>query len=267
MSRARNWCATINNFVDADIAALHNMPADFIIWGEEVGENGTPHLQIYFQLPSRMRLTAVRELLPRAHLEVARGSAAQNIEYCSKDGVVTSVGEPRHQGERTDLDTVRNDAAENGMRHVTRWANCQQMRVAEKFLTYNEEPRDWKPHVTWLYGPPGSGKTRRAHALTSEDRYIKSSSSKWWDGYDGQTDVIIDDFRESWCPLQELLALLDRYEHRVEFKGGTRQFLARNIVVTSPLHPGWLYRFTDENIEQLLRRIDVLMGLPRVDRS
>lgn len=261
MARARNWCATINNFSEADEATLRELPASFVIWGREVGANGTPHLQIYFQLRTRMRFSQVRGLLPRAHIEVAHGSADQNIDYCSKEGEVTSVGEVRRQGERTDLDEVRRDAAENGMRHVTRWANCQQIRVAEKFLTYNEEPRDWKPHVTWLWGPPGSGKTRRAHALTDDDRYVKSTSSKWWPGYDGHSDVIIDDFRDSWFPLQELLALLDRYEHRVEFKGGFRQFRARRIVVTCPLPPAFLYPFLHEHMGQLLRRIDAIEHL------
>jgi len=52
-----------------------------------------------------------------------------------------------------------------------------------------------------------------------------------------------------------LLELLDRYEVRVEAKGGSRQFLAKNIIVTSIFSPYEMFsQFSDA--KELLRRID-----------
>ena len=51
-----------------------------------------------------------------------------------------------------------------------------------------------------------------------------------------------------------MLALLDRYEMRIELKGGHRQFLAKLIIITSNQHPQGLYGH--ESILQLLRRIN-----------
>jgi len=47
-------------------------------------------------------------------------------------------------------------------------------------------------------------KTRKAHELAKADGgdvYIKSDSTKWFDGYDGHEIAILDDIREGWMPI------------------------------------------------------------------
>ena len=146
------------------------------------------------------------------------------------------------------------------MRHVTSFYNAQQIRVAEKFLTYNEEPRDWKCDVKVYWGGAGVGKSRRCRDEEKDaDIYTKNDGTMWWDGYDAHEVVIIDDFRPSWWKLTEMLSLLDRYEKKVQFKGGYRQFKPRRIYVTSNAHPKEWYAGCEWNaVEQLLRRIDVI---------
>jgi hypothetical protein len=85
--------------------------------------------------------------------------------------------------------------------------------------------------------------------------------TKWWDKYDNHNSVLIDDFRESRMKFTNLLNLLDRYEYRCEIKGGFRQLRSKNIIITSDRHPEDIYRKTNENINQLLRRIDVIYNL------
>lgn len=84
-------------------------------------------------------------------------------------------------------------------------------------------------------------------------------SNKWWEGYDGHDDVIIDDYRRDFCKFRVLLHLLDHYPMRVECKGGSRQFRAKRLFITSPKSPTetWAGR-TDEDLYQLTRRIDVI---------
>ena len=86
------------------------------------------------------------------------------------------------------------------------------------------------------------------------------STGKWWEGYDGQEVVIINDYRKDFCKFHELLNLLDRYPYRVECKGGSRQFTSKTIVITTPLSPEetWENR-TSEDLGQLLRRIDNIL--------
>lgn len=257
MSLFRNICFTINNWEEPDRdLLLTDGWYSYLVFGYEVGANGTPHIQGYAELSHRMRLKTLQKYLPRAHIEARRGSAKQAADYCKKDKDFEEYGEMSQQGSRNDLDIVRKTAADEGMRGVTAVYNYQQIMVAEKFLTYNEDEREWKPHVTWFHGTTGTGKSKQARERLGDDVYTKNTASKWWNGYDRHEDVIIDDFRDSWWDLTYMLALLDRYGFRVETKGGMRQMLARRIIVTSAFHPKDCYRGTGEAIQQLLRRVD-----------
>lgn len=147
------------------------------------------------------------------------------------------------------------------MRTVTAMATSfQSIRLAECYLSYNEVKRNWKPTVSWIYGPTGSGKTRMAIDKCGDDYWISGKNLRWWQGYDGHENVIIDDFRGDFCTFHELLRILDRYAYTVEVKGGSRQLLAKNIYITCPYHPKDVYS-SKEDVGQLLRRIDDIVHL------
>lgn len=265
---AIRWSWTLNNPTEAEINYIEECsrteePIQYLIYGKEIGDEGTPHLQGYLEMKSRTRMGGVKRWIgDRVHLEIARGTAVQNIEYCSKDGDTWTFGEPRVQGRRTDLDASRALAEEEGMRSVSSTCSVMQIRVAEKYLEYNETARDWLPTVRWFWGPTGTGKSRTARELCSDDTYIKNNDSKWWTGYDRHECVIIDDFRPSWWHITEMLRLLDRYECLLEVKGGHRQLVAKTIIVTSSLRPNDCYIHTGEAITQLMRRITEVRHFP-----
>ncbi|AXH74253.1 MAG: putative viral replication protein [Cressdnaviricota sp.] len=111
MSRAINWCFTTNNYNDQHILRLRSLYEDdncnYIVFGKEVGEQGTPHLQGFCCFKKRKTFNQVKALIPDSHLSVAKGSAAQNKKYCSKEGDWTEYGDiPSCQGKRTDLDEL-----------------------------------------------------------------------------------------------------------------------------------------------------------------
>ncbi|AJD07502.1 replication-associated protein [Odonata-associated circular virus-20] len=265
ISRSRAWCFTLNNFTPEELAEIENK-SDYGIIGDEIGEKGTRHLQGYLYWKNPRKFTFIKKIIPRAHIEPAKGNPQQNITYCSKDKIIATWGEPPKQGKRTDLETMREILKEpEPMRKITESLNYQATRSAEKWLCYNERKRDWKPEVTWYTGPSGTGKTRAAKEELPE-AYWKSGTNKWWDGYDGHKEVIIDDFRGSSIAFTDLLRLLDRYPMQVECKGGSRQFLAEKISITSIYHPEKVYKnLEEEPIEQLLRRIDKIVNLTDTD--
>lgn len=266
----RNICFTVNNYTEEERLRILNDPHfSYVVIGKEIApDTGTPHLQGYGELVKRMRHAAVEKIFrKRAWFKPRMGDQEEAQCYAAEDGDWEDRGELREQGHRSDLDRVRNDAIDVGMRGVTRYANRQQIGVAEKFLTYNEEPRDWKPEVWWLHGPTGVGKSRRAREITgTDDTYIKNEPSKWWDGYDGHENVILDDYRPDWAGgFVYLLGLLDRYEFKVEIKGGFRQMRAFRIIVTCPWSPRIAFATERERLDQLERRIDhVVEFVPEV---
>ena len=120
--------------------------------------------------------------------------------------------------------------------------NYQGLRFAEGLKKYYETKRNWKPTVIWYYGKPGTGKTHKAmdicHQQTDEDNiYEQLNTGQWWEGYDGQEYVVIDDMRGDFMKFNEFIKLIDRYPYRVQTKGSTRQFLAKVIIITSPFPP------------------------------
>lgn len=147
-------------------------------------------------------------------------------------------------------------------------ANYQDIRIAEKYLTYAEPPRDPSTpvHVTCFWGAPGTGKSLKAHLeaykLGKENVYVKRDGNRWFEGYDAHPIVILDDFRASWWPLTFMLAIMDRYPLRVEYKGGYRQFRATHVYITSVQHPQeWYDHAKGEPVQQILRRIEHIVEI------
>jgi len=95
--------------------------------------------------------------------------------------------------------------------------------------------RDWAMDLIILVGPSGTGKSR--YARTIYPLAYWKSKGPWWDGYDGEETVVIDEMYGSCFPFSEFLQLLDRYPYKVPIKGGTVEFVSRRIVMTSNQHP------------------------------
>lgn len=84
----KRWCFTLNNYTEKECEETNRYfrSQNLYIIGKEVGKEGTPHLQGYVEFTSRMRLTALKKIISRAHWEKAKGDIESNIKYCSKDG-------------------------------------------------------------------------------------------------------------------------------------------------------------------------------------
>lgn len=91
-------------------------------------------------------------------------------------------------------------------------------------------------HILW--GEPGTGKTRYVYDNEKfEDIYELSSpnvsgGALWFDGYQGEPVLLLDDFY-GWIKLSFLLRLLDRYPLKLPIKGSFVQCQFRRIYVTS----------------------------------
>ena len=87
MSSSRNWCFTLNNYTAEDEARLASLSCKYIVYGREVGESGTPHLQGYVEFNKGRKFEKVKSLLgDSVHLEMRRGTSKEASDYCKKDG-------------------------------------------------------------------------------------------------------------------------------------------------------------------------------------
>lgn len=298
--RAKNWVFTINNYDEFELTKLSNAGRDLELpyskrqgnritngrlqlrclgYQSETGERGTPHIQGFVCFSQAVYFSQIEAGFTRGdgshkiRLATMRGTPQENATYCSKgasaDGRVpyTFYGDlPPGQGGRTDLSRLVQAIREGaGERELF-------IQHGEEFLKFANgikrarllfvPARSYKTKVCWCFGPTGSGKSRWVNEV-EPGAYWKDPTNHWWDGYDGQESVIVDDYRRDFSTFSTLLRLLDRYPLTVQVKGGTVQFAARRIYFTSPVGPGRMWESrTAEDLQQLFRRIEVVLEFP-----
>lgn len=110
MAQSKNWCFTLNNYTDDEFNYVVALPSTYLVVGKEVGQNGTPHLQGFIRFNVKKRLPTVKNIIARAHWEVARQPKAA-IVYCKKDNDYVEKGTSLwdNQGKRSDLDQFKED--------------------------------------------------------------------------------------------------------------------------------------------------------------
>lgn len=81
-----NFVFTINNYSSDDISHLNNYKCSYMVYGKEIGEKHTPHLQGYCELKSKLARSVIAKssAFKRAFIDVRKGTQKQAIDYCKK---------------------------------------------------------------------------------------------------------------------------------------------------------------------------------------
>lgn len=254
------WCFTLCNWTDTEVEKIREWEyVRFLIFGKEnCPKTGTPHLQGYVEWNNERKFSTVKKLNKRINWRPSNGDAKSNIKYCSKeDPNPYTRGEPAKQGERSDLlackEMIDNGCSELEVaeEHFTTWAG--NYKALERYKLLKQKHRTTKPKCIWLWGLAGVGKSEYIHKHHNvDDIYIKDGT-KWWNGYDQQEVVLIDDFDGKW-PYRDLLRLLDRYRYQSEVKGNYVKINSPFIYITCEHHPNHFW-FGNE-LTQVTRRLD-----------
>jgi len=284
--KRRDWVFTLNNWTVAEVDRVNAIECKYIVYGKEVGASGTPHLQgfVYFKNPRVFN--GVKSLFPeRVHLEVCR-HMEKAIDYCKKgeqshqewedhgvDGVnfgknavVFQKGTPPlSQKEKGDMEVERYEdakrlAMEGQLEDIPGdiFIRCYKSLTAIK-KDYMNKPNDLNDVCgVWIHGKSGIGKSRMARHVWPGlfDKLI----NKWWDGYQGEKHVLLDDFDPSHaCLFHYLKRWADRYSFTCENKGGGLCIRPSTIIVTSQYRPDeiWLDAPTRDAIYRRFKVIHV----------
>jgi len=225
------------------------------------GETGYLHWQLVATFPNKVRLGGVRNIFGPHHAELTRSDAAR--KYVWKEdtcvaGTKFELGElPVRRGNSEDISRVV-ESAKAGKFHdipadflLRYYSNIR--RIASDFGGCPSMQRECK--VYW--GRSGTGKSRRAWEEAGDGAYCKDPNTKFWDGYQGQDAVVMDEYRGT-ISISHILRWLDRYPVRVEIKGSSTPLLAKTIWITSNLDPRKWYPDLDEDtLEALMRRLNI----------
>lgn len=91
--RSRAFSTTWNNYPDDHQDRLDALEPRYVCYGYEwAPHTGTPHLQGYLYFDNARSLRSIRQQLPGVHVVVSKGTPAENIAYCSKDGEFVEFG-------------------------------------------------------------------------------------------------------------------------------------------------------------------------------
>tara|TARA_B100000519_G_C14255708_1_gene444900 strand:+ start:1407 stop:2879 length:1473 start_codon:yes stop_codon:yes gene_type:complete len=261
--------------------------------GKEIcPKTGTPHIQGYIRFTDKKgkRMKTVIRVLGYywsknrpghgcwPNLKPAIKGDMANKNYCGKEcreGWFLEIGEAREekregQGARNDYhdtyDIIKGstfsgekeeDLAEKIPEHylkhgkmVIRLRNLCQMRENP-----NGEQRAKGHRIIWIFGKTGRGKSHFVEAALEGKAYYMKGPGKWWDQYDMEEYLWLDDFRKDYFKFHYLLKVLDRYRLMTEYKGGYTRIRVHITYVTCPVHPAVMYGNRKDNADQLLRRI------------
>ena len=242
-AKIRNAMVTWNNPPTRewdDLVAMLN-PA-YMVGQLERGENGTLHWQFAIQWSHSRSFAAIKKDLPLAHFEEVRSWAAA-VQYCQKEdsrdsgpweyGNRPTGGFGKAQAE--DWDTWYTLASEGRFKRfppkfkLSTWATWN----ASTARTSSSSTKRMCVECGFGVSPVSVRATLPARC--SELRVLPKLNNKWWDGYQSQKVVIMEDVDKETIKFlhHHLKIWSDRWGFIGETKGGAVAPSHRWLVVTS----------------------------------
>lgn len=260
-SQSRGWLITASaeKFTREDITKALGGYSGVRGQLEEGEENNYRHWQLYVEHASPIRFSTLKRKMKSAHLDKRKGSKEQALAYVTKKetrvedeppieiGVIETADE---QGKRSDLSEIRAAILEEGATHddvmltfpsAPRHARFVQELISARDRTkHKQKLREVRTEYWW--GDPGAGKTARVFEETNglEDTYRVTSYKHPFDGYEGESTLVLDEFAGK-MQLDVLLNLLDRYPMVLPARYADKQAAFTRVIIVSNLGPWELY--------------------------
>jgi len=252
--QSTHWCFTVHNHS----CLLLELPpgVQYIVYQEELPPSNAIHIQGYVQFEKKLRGSTVTALTKEwfepyegdPHTEPAKGSDEDNQTYCTKEE--TRLSGPYHfgvrvphagkKGGRSDLLAIQRKIQEGAtMKRIFVEHFDSAVKFSRGIREYKnlvDAPRNDRPEIYVIIGPTGNEKTRLAYQMAGQD-YYSYDLINWWDGYDGQKTVVMDEYYGHKMAFTQLLRVLDWYPLRVPTKGGSVQLQAHTFIITSNQDP------------------------------
>lgn len=283
VERYRDVCFT--NYNDKR-SSYKGLPVTYLVSQLELcPSSGRQHEQGFAQSKNPKSTKAWQKALgiPNAHCEQRRGTVTQAREYCISTQWPDHNGDLKDKGQVEDtireygeVDLLSNPGRRQELLHVKDLLDqgiplnqlaerddcfsqfCKHEKYFAKYITLKRRRKSFSPpdvYVRW--GPTGTGKTRFVFDQVSDwdELFVfDADNHPWFDGYNGQRVVLIEEFRGQ-IPYARLLRILDGYPVDLPVKNSMVSWSPTTIYFTSPLTPSNWYKTSEcDNYLQLHRR-------------
>lgn len=271
--RARAFQFTLNEVEKWDIlkSYLESLKSCdyFIACLEKAPTTGHEHIHCYAHFKQARNISIKK--CAGAHIEICRGSPKDNIAYIEKDGnIIAEYGNKPHQGSRHTVAELREiDNPDELMSYeYNTWLKIK--KEPKKIRVTDVHKADLI--VYYITGSSGSGKSKKAYELLTENGYEEFDNISYENGFyngisDGTGAAIYDDFRPSDMKANEFIKLIDYNIHTMNIKGGYVDNRYKLIIITSIISPYFIYgNLPEESKQQWLRRIKII-NMDSLERS
>lgn len=265
--RFRNWFLTLNNYSEDEMYEWYTIgkKCKYACVCKEVGKKEkTPHLHGVFVFSTTRTFTAVKKDFPRANIQRVF-KLPESVTYIKKDGDFKEWGSmPITNQQKGEIEKgkweVALDLAKAGRIDEVD-ARIQLVHARTLDYIYNKQLdkvtaiTDTEEAMEWHYGESGAGKSRYARE-TYPGCYIKMLN-KWWENYENQEVVLIEDVDPTYCEKMGHLFKVwtDRYVFRCEIKSSSKLIRPRKFIITSNYSIEECFKPGD--VPAMMRRFDV----------
>lgn len=271
--RERGWCFT--DYQDTDVTleeyvTRYEKYYYLVVGLETCPDTGRLHWQGCVEWKNARYFNGIKREFPKQHWgsRKAQGEIAYKAwDYCKKEGTFIECGKrPVGAGYRSDLDSMAGQLLNGATPHeiledqgdkvIRVYGNVRRIHSELQAEERKKIERKFKLLIFW--GVPGAGKSKKARTMFPGQYYIKDRT-KWWDGYNDEPCIILDDFNpiniSDYC-FEEYLHLFDETPFKYQIKGGFG-YLPSNttFILTSNIDPN-LWFLDKPNRDAFFRRVN-----------
>lgn len=277
---SRHYCFTIfegHLEKNPEWNAWEKLPEDtrYIVWQiEKCDKTDNIHIQGYIEFTRSVTPVVAQILMGTcAHMSIRKGTRDEARNYCMKEDTrmegpwELGKWEMGGQGSRNDLRNLKKIIDEGGHLLDCYEENFGSMvrfgRGIERYAFLRRgKNKTYSPKTIEVFvGPTRTGKSRKARELLGENFYEKPDG-QWFDGYDGEENVLMDDFDWRKMDICLFLKVTDNYPCPVQVKQGFTYFTAKRIIITTnePIE-SWYPNESPEHRQAIVARITAIHSL------
>lgn len=181
------------------ISYLRNEQCVYLLCRKGLNKRHLEHAHIYVVYNGTRRLSSKNTY--GAHLAKCRGDSRQNLIYINghHPEKVAEYGNPEDLKDKKErwqdfVAEIKSLTVSKYDPLFARYENYATKRMMEIEQDLDEEyPGDLREKNCWIYGPKGTFKSTAAKYLNHPKRYFVKSTNKWWDGYNGQKIIVMEE--------------------------------------------------------------------------